>query len=68
MRRMLDVDIPVKGSRGRPNLRGKDLCKGDIESLGLMEAKVEERYSNPFRRPQMMGQARDEEEERQRND
>ena len=30
VRRMLDVDIPGKRRRGRPNLRWKDACKRDI--------------------------------------
>ena len=29
VRRMLDVDIPGKRRRGRPNLRWKDACKRD---------------------------------------
>ena len=34
MRRMLDVDIPEKRSRGRPNLRWKDACTRDIYNNG----------------------------------
>ena len=37
MRRMLDVDIPGKRRRGRPNLRWKDACKRDMTAVGLKE-------------------------------
>ena len=37
MRRMLDVDIPGKRRRGRPNLRWKDACKRDMTQAGLKE-------------------------------
>ena len=37
VRRMLDVDIPGKRRRGRPNLRGKDACKRDMTQAGLKE-------------------------------
>ena len=37
MRRMLDVDIPRKRRRGRPNLRWKDACKRDMTLAGLKE-------------------------------
>ena len=37
MRRMLDVDIPGKIRRGRPNLRWKDACKRDMTELGMKE-------------------------------
>ena len=30
MRRMLDVEIPVKRRRGRPTLRWKDVCQRDM--------------------------------------
>ena len=32
---MLDVDIPGKSRRGRPNLRWKDACKRDMPEEGL---------------------------------
>ena len=35
VRRMLDVDIPGKRRRGRPNLRWKDTCKRDMTEVGL---------------------------------
>ena len=35
VRRMLDVDIPGKSRRGRPNLRWKDACKRDMTEAGL---------------------------------
>ena len=37
VRRMLDVDIPRKRRRGRPNLRWKDACKRDMTQAGLKE-------------------------------
>ena len=37
VRRMLDVDIPGKRRRGRPNLRWKDACKRDMTDVGLKE-------------------------------
>ena len=35
VRRMLDVDIPGKRRRGRPNQRWKDACKRDMTEVGL---------------------------------
>ena len=42
MRRMLDVEIPGKRTRGRPNLRGKDVCKTkrDITEAWLKEDNI----------------------------
>ena len=37
MRRMLDVDIPVKRRRGRSNLGWNDVCKRDMTQAGLKE-------------------------------
>ena len=37
VRRMLDVEIPEKRRRGRPNLRWKDACKRDMTEMGLKE-------------------------------
>ena len=37
VRRMLNVDIPGKRRRGRPNLRWKDTCKRDMTEVGLKE-------------------------------
>ena len=37
VRRMLDMDIPGKRRRGRPNLRWKDACKRDMTQAGLKE-------------------------------
>ena len=39
VRRMLDVEIPGKRRRGRPNLRWKDACKRDMTEVGLKEAR-----------------------------
>ena len=36
VRRMLDVDIPGKRRRGRPNLRWKDACKRDMTKVFLL--------------------------------
>ena len=35
VRRMLDVDIPGKRRRRRPNIRWKDTCKRDMTEVGL---------------------------------
>ena len=69
VRKMLDVDIPGKRRRGRPNLRWKDVRKiwqrrgqkfrGQRNKQGSMEEEDHQQY----RRPQMTGQARDEEED-----
>ena len=40
VRRMIDVDIPGKRRRGRPNLRWKDACKRDMIEVGLKEDKT----------------------------
>ena len=37
MRRMLDVDIPVKRRRWQSNLEWKDVCKRDMTEAGLKE-------------------------------
>ena len=37
VKRMLDVDIPGKRRRGRPNLRWKDACKRGMTQAGLKE-------------------------------
>ena len=37
VRRMLDVDIPGKRRRGRPNLRWKDACQRDIYDSGRVD-------------------------------
>ena len=37
VRRKLDVDIPEKRRRGRPNLRWKDACKSDMTQAELKE-------------------------------
>ena len=37
VRRMLDVDIPGKRRRRRPNLRWKDACKRDMTEMGLKD-------------------------------
>ena len=66
VRRMLDVDIPGKRRRGRPNLRWKDAFKRDMTEVvqhdkqGRMEVEANQLY----RRPQMTGQAREEDEEK----
>ena len=43
VRRMLDVDIPGKRRRGRPNLRWQDACKRDMTEVGLKEDKTKDR-------------------------
>ncbi len=43
VRRMLDVDIPGKRRRGRPNLRWKDACKRDMTQAGLKEVNATNR-------------------------
>ena len=68
VRRMLDVEIPGKRRRGRPNLRWKDACKRDMTEVGLKEDKttngsMEEYHHQLYRRPQMTGQAREEEDQ-----
>ena len=68
VRRMLDVDIPGKRRRGRPNLRWKFACKRAMTQAGLKEdnatnGRMEKEANQLYRRPQMTGQARDEEEE-----
>ena len=69
MRRMLDVEIPGKRIRGRPNLRWKDACKRDMTEMGLKEDKTTNRaawrntiisYTGD---PRYTGQAREEEED-----
>ena len=68
VRRMLDVDIPGNRRRGRPNLRLKYACKRDTTEVGLKEDKTTNRAAwrntiiSRYRRPQMTGQAREEEE------
>ena len=37
VRKMLDLDIPGKRRRGRPNQRWKDACKRDMTEAGLKE-------------------------------
>ena len=37
VRRKLDVDVPGKRRRGRPNLRCKDACKRDMTEAGFRE-------------------------------
>ena len=69
VRRMLDVDITEKRRRGRPNLRWKDACKRDMTQAGMKgdnatkQGSMEKEANQLYRRPQMTGQARDEEEE-----
>ena len=43
VRRMLDVDIPGKRRRGRPNLGWKYTCKRDMTEEGLKEDKITNR-------------------------
>ena len=65
---MLDVDVPGRGRRGRPNLRWKDACKRDDRGVAERgqrnkQGRMEEEANQLYWRPQMTGQARDEEEE-----
>ena len=68
VRRMLDVDIPVKTRRGRSNLGCKDVCKRDMTQTGLKEynatntAEWRKKLISYYRRPEMTGQAMDEED------
>ena len=66
VRRMLDVVIPGKRRRGRPNLRWKDACKRDMTQSGLKQGRMEKEANQLYRRPQMTGQARDEEKKKER--
>ena len=50
------MDIPRKRRRGRPNLRGKDACKREITNRATWRKKI----NSYTLRPQMTGQARDE--------
>ena len=43
LRRMLDAPVPGKRQRVRQTARWKDLCKGDMESVGLKEEDARER-------------------------
>ena len=43
VRRMLDVDMPAKSRRGRPNIIWKDACKRDMTEVGLKEDKATNR-------------------------
>ena len=43
VRRMLDVEIPGKRRRGRPNLRWKDACKKDMTEVVLKKDKTTNR-------------------------
>ena len=69
MSRMLDVDIPGKISRGRPNLRWEDECKRYMTEAGVerqqrnKQGRMEEEANQLYRRPHITGQARDEEED-----
>ena len=45
MRRTLDVDIPRKIRRGRPNLRWKDSCNRYMTEMGLNEFTTTNRAS-----------------------
>ena len=66
LRSMLDANIPGKRSRRRPNQRWKDEYKR--YDTGRAEREQHDKQGrmeeeNKYGRPQMMGQARDEEEE-----
>ena len=71
---MLDAPVPGKRRKGRQKTKWKDSFKRGKESVGLKEEgvgptgqdKVEELYSIPLRRPQMMAKAREGEEEEER--
>ena len=40
---MLDVDIPGKIRRGRPNVGWKDACKRNVSEVGLKEDNTRNR-------------------------
>ena len=68
VRRMLDVDIPWKRRRERPNIRWKDVCRRDDiggaeRGQNNKQGRMAEEDHQLYRRPQMTGQAREEEEE-----
>ena len=55
LRRMLDAPVPGKRRKGRQKTRWRNLCKRDGKCR-TGQNKVEELYSIPFRRPQIMGE------------
>ena len=64
LRRMLDVDIPWKRIRGRPNVIWKYAYKRGMIQAWLKEdnvrnkqGRMEDEANQPYRRPQMTGQA-----------
>ena len=66
VRRMLDVDIPGKRRRGRPNLRWKDSCKRDMTEVGVKEDNTTNRVESKKKLISYtgdLGQAREEEED-----
>ena len=68
VRRMLDVDMPGRRRRGRPNQRLVNACKRDITEAGLKEDNAANRaeWRNKLMAytgdPQMTGQAKGEED------
>ena len=61
--RMLDVEIPGERRRGRPNLRWKERhdTSGSERGQHVKQGSMEEYDHQLYRRPQMTGQAREEE-------
>ena len=62
VRRMLDVDMPGKRNRGRPNMRRKCACKTDVTEARLKEDNATNRgewrkklISYTYRRPKITG-------------
>ena len=64
VRRMLDVDIPGKRRKWRPNLWWKDACKRDMTQAGLKEDNATNRaqWRKKLIRSKWLRQARDEED------
>ena len=56
VRRVMTKAIPGKRKRGRPKTRWKDVCKRDMQTVGLREGDEGDRAY--WRRPQMTGTAR----------
>ena len=68
VRRILDVEIPGKRRRGRPHLMERRMQErhdrgGSERGQDNKQGSMEEYHHQLYRRPQMTGQAREEEEE-----
>ena len=69
VRRMLDVDIPGKRRRGRPKptmercMQERHDRSGSEKGQHNKQGRIEEGANQLYRRPQMTGQAREDEEQ-----